>query len=142
MSDEAEGVFVKPCASHVATLVLVLHVSSGRIFGVPLMYVMSRWKLMHDKALSRLLAYLKQLIWADVVGDLMPSDRDSTIVRIYTDSGWHGEGETTLSTSRVFGRHPGTFHVVRVLGEQHPGYLCGEAQVFQEVEIDDEGTES
>lgn len=63
---------------------------------------MSKWEVGHDRALKRLFAYLAETVEFAILGSLSPSDYDGVVIRMFTDSDFSGEIETSHSTNGAF----------------------------------------
>ena len=62
----------------------------------------SRWSVVEDTALVKLMSYLRHNADCELVSSLGPSDRDDIIIRLFTDACWNGDAATTKSTNGMW----------------------------------------
>ena len=88
--DETPGALAHVCASHVATLLFLARMSRPDITTpvARLCSVVSRWTVVCDRALARLMGYLARHPHVSLVGQLSSADRDKVQLALWTDDDW------------------------------------------------------
>ena len=101
--DDIPGRFAASCASHAATCLYLGRVGRPDI-SVPVQRLcgqVSKWTVIEDQTLIRLISYLACHTDCILYGKLAPCDLFDLTLRLYTDADWNGDATTTRSTSGV-----------------------------------------
>ena len=95
------GVYQAQCASYVARRALCISGWQAGYLdcGAKVDHEVTRWIVLDDAALVRLMAYLKAEASLEVVGTLSPDDVTGLQLELSTDAEWNGDACTTRSVS-------------------------------------------
>ena len=100
-NDETTGRFASSCSSHAATSLFAARVARPdlAVSTQRLCSAVSRWKVIHDLALTRLMAYAAANGDLKMHCTLSPEDLKDLNIDSYSDADWNGDPETTRSTT-------------------------------------------
>ena len=100
-NDETPGRFAKTCASHAATSLFAARVGCPHLSNITqrLCSAVSRWTVVHDSALVRLMSFAFHNSDLTLNGALAPEDIHDVAIVPYSDADWAGDGSTTRSTT-------------------------------------------
>ena len=99
--DNTPGRFAKTCSSHVATSLFATRVGRPELSNITqrLCSAVSRWTVVHDAALVRLMSYAFHHSDLKLHGSLSPEDIKDIEIVPYSDADWAGDASTTKSTT-------------------------------------------
>ena len=99
--NDATGRFATSCASHVATVLFAARVFrlDASLATQRLCRNVSKWSVIDDLALVRLMSYLSTTSEYELQATLDPANIDSVYLSLFTDADWNGNPCTSRSTS-------------------------------------------
>ena len=103
-ADEEPGVFAKTSASHLMRMLFAARMARPDLITAitRLASHISRWKVVHDGALKRILSYCGQTLGLELCGSLRAGDISTVEIHVYPDADLGGDGSTTKSTAGLW----------------------------------------
>ena len=102
--NETPGKYASSCASHAASSLFASRVARPDLSESTrrLCTAVSRWTVIDDDALVRLMSYVKSHADYVIFGTLSPSDLEDLEIHVYSDADWAGDLATSRSTTGVW----------------------------------------